>query len=124
MRERKPRDWRERPRDWRGVDDFALEALLALEELWERKHRGFPWKLDRWGEGPSRVTFADLGLDARIRTLTLIGVCTRHGKFEHAWVGRYEDEVPHAARCPVVDAEGACEISSRLFVVPSSATAA
>lgn len=122
MRERNGRA--EEARELRGVDDVALEALLAVAGVWERRHRGFRWRLDRWGEGPSRVTLADLGLDARLRTVTLMGVCSRHGKFFLQWTGRYEDEAPHAARCSLVDGAGICDISSRLYQLPPDAQAA
>jgi hypothetical protein len=47
------------------AEDLALEAILAMERAWGRAHRDGELEPDEWGEGPSRVRLADLGLDAR-----------------------------------------------------------
>jgi hypothetical protein len=86
--------------DHRSVaEDFALEALLSIERVWERAHRDHELVPDPWGEGPSRVRLVDLGLDPRVRTHALTGVCHRHGAFSTEWSGRIDEDPPDFARC-------------------------
>lgn len=92
-------------------EDLALEALLSIERAWERAHRGVELATDRWGEGPSRLRLADLGLDARLRTHTMLGVCYRHGAFPVEWTGLMDEEPPHFARCTAASEGERCPLS-------------
>ena len=81
------------------AEDFALEALLSIERVWGQAHLEAELVSDRWGEGPSRVRLADLGLDPRVRTHAMTGVCHRHGDFGVEWTGRIGEDPPDFARC-------------------------
>lgn len=81
-------------------DDFALDAILALRRAWTRKHRGFRFRLDKWGEGPSRMSFADLGLDVVIQQRYLSAVCPVHGRFHELWTGAAVAPRPDRIACP------------------------
>ncbi|MGH2450429.1 MAG: hypothetical protein ACRDGE_03995 [Candidatus Limnocylindria bacterium] len=48
---------------WPDLEDAWLHAILTIDTHWKAKHRGHAWQLDRWGEGPSLLTFAELGLE-------------------------------------------------------------
>ncbi len=101
----------------RDLDDAALGAILALEKIWRRAHEGYEWRLDRWGEGPSRVSLADLGLDARVRTLTLLATCPPHGAVPLEWTGRLADEPPTSARCQRLVGDVPCEFDAPVHAV-------
>lgn len=81
-------------------DDFALEAILALRKAWTKKHRGFRFRLDKWGEGPSRLRFSDLGLDIDIQSRYLSAVCPLHGRFHELWTGPAITPHPDRIECP------------------------
>jgi hypothetical protein len=83
-----------------GRDDFALEAILALRKAWTRKHRGYRFRLDKWGEGPSRIRFSDLGLDLEIQSRYLSAVCPVHGRFHELWTGPAIAPRPDRIPCP------------------------
>jgi hypothetical protein len=88
------------PGDGLAHDDFALEAILSLRKTWTRKHRGFRFKLDKWGEGPSRIRFADLGLDINIQSRYLSAVCALHGRFHMLWTAPAIAPRPDRIECP------------------------
>src|ERR687887_22553 len=81
-------------------DDFALEAILALRRQWARKHRGHRFRLDKWGEGPSRISFHDLGLDIEMQSRYLSAVCPVHGRFHELWTGLAVATRPDRIACP------------------------
>ena len=83
-----------------GREDFALEAILLLRKTWTRKHRGFRFRLDKWGEGPSRITFKDLGFDINIQQRYLSAVCPVHGRFHELWTGAAIAPRPDRISCP------------------------
>ncbi len=93
------------------AEDFALAALLSIEHAWEHAHRDGELERDPWGEGPSRLRLADLGLDARTRSHTLVAVCYRHGGFKVEWNGLMDEEPPDFARCTDTSEEGRCSLS-------------
>ena len=93
------------------AEDFALDALLAIEDAWKRAHRGGELAADPWGEGPSRLRLADLGLDARVRTHALIGACPRHSEFFLEWTGLIDEEPPEFARCTATNEGERCPLS-------------
>ena len=88
------------PGDELQRDDFALEAILALRKAWTRKHRGFRFRLDKWGEGPSRIRFSDLGLDINVQSRYLSAVCPVHGRFHVLWTGPAIASRPDRIECP------------------------
>ena len=88
------------PDDELQRDDFALEAILALRKAWTRKHRGFRFRLDKWGEGPSRIRFSDLGLDINVQSRYLSAVCPVHGRFHVLWTGPAIASRPDRIECP------------------------
>lgn len=96
------------------AEDFALEALVAIEHAWELAHRGVEPVPDRWGEGPSRLRLADLGLDARVRSHPMVGVCPRHGEFSVEWTGRIHEEPPGFARCSAMSEGERCPLNGPL----------
>lgn len=96
------------------AEDAALEALLAIEHAWERAHRGQEPVEDVWGEGPSRLRLADLGLDARLRDHALVGICQRHGEFTVEWTGFLHEEPPDFARCTATADGQRCPLSAAL----------
>lgn len=97
------------------AEDFALEALVAMEAAWERAHRGRELASDVWGEGPSRLRFADLGLDARVRSHAMVGMCPRHGEFAVEWTGRLNEDPPSVARCTEVSDGQRCPLNGPLM---------
>lgn len=100
---------------WDRDDDAALESILGLRAYWESRHRGHPWLLDTWGEGPSLVTLGDLGFDARLRMFILSAVCPVHGRFNGEWSGGEDDERPRFVRCAALsDPEARCEMPCRV----------
>lgn len=84
---------------WASAADVALDAILALRAIWASCHRGHDWRLDAWGEGPSRVRLVDLGLDPALRSWKLSAVCPLHGTFGQEWSGRADDDPPDCIRC-------------------------
>ncbi len=82
-----------------SADDIALDAILSLRAIWAASHRGYAWRLDAWGEGPSRVRLTDLGLDPALRSWKLSAVCLFHGTFALEWSGRANDAPPEYIRC-------------------------
>ncbi len=92
------------------VEDLALESLLSIERAWTQAHPEGDPPSDPWGEGPSRVRLADLGLDARLRTHPLVGMCHRHGEFVLEWTGRIHEEPPDFVRCTATSDGQRCEL--------------
>lgn len=92
------------------AEDFALEALLAIEHAWARAHREGGPAPDRWGEGASRLRLADLGFDPRLRTYVMIGACPRHGEFVSEWTGLLAERLPEALRCTRVADGETCQL--------------
>lgn len=88
----------------------ALEALIAIERVWKSAHPSGEPIPGRWGEGPSRVRLADLGFDARLRTLAIVGLCPRHAEFFTEWTGLLADRLPEQLRCERVDDGRRCEL--------------
>ena len=86
--------------DDRAENLFALEAILTLRKAWTRKHRGYRFRLDKWGEGPSRMRFADLGLDLDIQSRYLSAVCPLHGRFHVLWTAPAIAPRPDRIECP------------------------
>lgn len=89
-------------RDWTEDDDALLGAILALRQTWSARD--------------GHVTLADLGLDPRLATFVLSGVCPRHGQFVREWTGRATDALPIEARCSVAD-RGRCHEVAPVFVL-------
>ncbi len=85
---------------WPNVEDAALDAILTLETIWTARHRGHAWRLDKWGEGPSLVTFAQLGLRIVAAARSLSAVCPLHGRFRRTWSGTSLEERPRKIECP------------------------
>ncbi len=92
----------QRIRDWTDDDDALLGAILALGRSWSARN--------------GRVTLTDLGLDSRLATFVLSGVCPRHGQFVREWTGRATDVLPIEARCSVAD-RGRCHEVAPVFVL-------
>lgn len=89
-------------REWTDRDDTMLTAILALRETWERQG--------------GTVRLGDLGIDARLVTFVVSGLCPRHGQFVSDWTGRHSDPVPLEARCPAADS-GRCSETSPVYVL-------
>lgn len=106
------------------ADDLALETLVAIEAAWKGAHPGGEPEPDRWGEGPSHMTLAALGLDVTLYGFTLVGICPRHGDFLSEWWGRHADRPPEHARCPVVADGKRCELDGLVTPVPMNDKAA
>ena len=86
---------------WNAAADAALDAILALERIWHEKD--------------GHVTFADLGLDVRLRTLTVEASCVAHGNFEREWVGCLGEFLPDEIACDLHGPDGhACGLSSKV----------
>ena len=81
---------------WPDAEDAAIDAILTLETIWAARHHGHAWRLDKFGEGASLVTLADLGLSVGIRSLS--AVCPLHGRFCQTWSGAL-DERPDKIEC-------------------------
>ena len=63
----------------------------------------------------AHVTFADLGLDVRLRTLTVEASCVAHGNFEREWVGCLGEFLPDEIACDLHGPDGhACGLSSKV----------
>lgn len=77
---------------WNDADDAALDAILALERCWD--------------DGDGHVTLAELGLDARLRTLSVEATCTAHGNFEREWVGCLGEFLPDQIACDLHGPDG------------------
>jgi hypothetical protein len=92
-----------RQREWTDDDDALLSSIVALRTLWN-------------GHG-GRVTVAELGLEARLVTLVVSGVCPRHGQFVAEWTGRVADRPPLEARCPAGGGTRCAEISPVFVLV-------
>jgi hypothetical protein len=91
-----------RPRAWSETDDRMLDAILWLRRVWAHKD--------------GRVTLTDLGLDARLVTFVVSGLCPKHGQFVSEWTGRTSDPVPLEARCSAAE-RGRCHETSPVFVL-------
>jgi hypothetical protein len=89
-------------RTWTERDDDMLDAILALEKIWE----------ERGGQ----VTLAALAIDARLVTFVVSGLCPRHGQFVADWTGRCTDPIPLEARCPAAES-GRCWETSPVYVL-------
>lgn len=89
-------------REWTEDDDASLEAILAVRRV--------------WAERRGRVTLGDLGLDARLVTFVVSGLCSRHGQFVTEWTGRTTDAPPLEARCPASE-RGRCAMLAPVFVL-------
>lgn len=85
---------------WPDAEDAALDAIITLETVWNARHRGYRWKLDKWGEGPSLLSLADLGLQVTLVTRVLSAVCPLHGRFRTTWSGVALRERPKKILCP------------------------
>lgn len=72
---------------WTEHDDALLDAILALRALWDGREAG--------------LTLEDCGIDTRLVTVVVSGLCSRHGQFVSDWTGRAGDRPPLEARCPV-----------------------
>ncbi len=83
---------------WPDVEDAMLDAIFTIETIWAARHRGHAWRLDRHGEGPSRLTFADLGLKLALQS-ALSAVCPLHGRFDLT-LPSLLDEHPRKIACP------------------------
>lgn len=100
----------ERSAERRGIaDDFALEALLAIEHAWKRAHADGEPSSDRWGEGASRLRLADLGFDPRLSGYAMVGFCPRHGQFVTEWTGLLADRLPEQLRCTIPSEGARCQ---------------
>ena len=75
-----------RRRVWTEHDDALLDAILALRARWE--------------ERDEHLTLAECGLDARLVTVVVSGLCSKHGQFVSEWTGLVSDRPPLDARCP------------------------
>jgi hypothetical protein len=71
---------------WTEHDDALLDAILALRT--------------RWDEHGGHVTLAQCGVETRLVTAVVSGLCSRHGQFVTEWTGRAGDRPPLDARCP------------------------
>ncbi|HET7700657.1 MAG TPA: hypothetical protein VFM06_07325 [Candidatus Limnocylindria bacterium] len=89
-------------REWTEEDDAFLEAILALRRIWDERH--------------ARVTLGDLGLDGRLVTFVVSGLCSRHGQFVAEWTGRASDAPPLEAPCPASE-RGRCGMIAPVFVL-------
>ena len=80
-----------RPIDIEAVDpeDLALEAILALRELWDSARRG------RRG-----VTLRALGLELAEQRRYLSAVCPAHGRFHLLWTDSPLADLPERIECP------------------------
>jgi hypothetical protein len=86
---------------WNDADDAALDAILALEKTWAERH--------------GNVTLAHLGLDARLRTLSVEATCVAHGNFEREWVGCLGEFLPDEIACDLHGPDGrACGLPSKV----------
>ncbi|OLC57990.1 MAG: hypothetical protein AUH85_01935 [Chloroflexi bacterium 13_1_40CM_4_68_4] len=86
---------------WSAADDAALDAILSLERI--------------WGEKGGHVTLADLGLDARLRVLSIAANCIAHGNFAREWVGCLGELLPEEIACDLHGLDGrACGMPSRV----------
>lgn len=85
---------------WPDAEDAALDAIITLDTIWKARHRGYRWRLDKWGEGPSLLSFADLGLRVGTVTRVLSAVCPLHGRFRLTWTGFTLRERPKKVACP------------------------
>lgn len=85
---------------WTDEEDAALDAILTLQKLWTIRHRAHAWRLDKWGEGPSLLTLADLGLNVGLLARSLSAVCPLHGRFRRLWSGLSLKERPRKIACP------------------------
>ena len=72
---------------WTEHDDALLDAILALRALWDDHEAG--------------LGLEDCGLDTRLVTVVVSGLCSRHGQFVSEWTGRAGDQPPLEAQCPV-----------------------
>jgi len=93
------------------AEDLALEAIVAMERAWGRAHRDGELEPDEWGQGPSRVRLADLGLDARLLDHVLLGACPQHSEFSLQWTGLVDETPPDFARCSVTNAGERCPLT-------------
>jgi hypothetical protein len=86
---------------WNDADDAALDAILSLERIWEEKD--------------AHVTLADLGLDARLRTLSVEATCVAHGNFAREWVGCLGEFLPDEVACDLHGPDGhPCGMASKV----------
>jgi hypothetical protein len=86
---------------WSAADDAALDAILALEGAWDEK--------------VGHVTLADLGLDARLRTLSVEATCAAHGNFAREWVGCLGEFLPDEIACDLHGPDGRpCGLASKV----------
>ncbi len=92
------------------AEDVAIEALLAMERAWAKAHRGGELPPDMWGEGPSRLRLADLGLDTRLRSNSMIGVCSVHGEFSFDWTGLRHEQPPQVSWCTATSGGQRCSL--------------
>ncbi len=86
-------------------------TLVAIERAWARAHPEGEPEPDRWGEGPSRLRLADLGLATGVRSQAMVGLCYRHGEFATEWNGLEDEEPPDFLRCTVASDGRRCELS-------------
>lgn len=86
---------------WTAADDAALDSILALERIWDEKG--------------GHVTLADLGLDARLRILSVEASCVAHGNFAREWVGCRGEFLPDEVACDLHGPDGRpCGLPSRV----------
>ncbi len=86
------------------AQDWALDAILALRATWDAKG--------------GAVTLADLGLDARLRTLLLTAVCHRHRMFVSERTLLIDELIPAELECPMAGLDGTpCGRRARVFTV-------
>lgn len=93
----------QRHRPWTEDDDALLSSIITLRAL--------------WNERGGRVTVGELGLDTRLQTLVVSGVCPRHGQFVAEWTGRVADRPPLEARCPAGGGTRCAELSPVFVLV-------
>ena len=96
------RDRRPPGRVWTEVDDGFLEAILALRRIWD--------------DAGALLTLHQLGLDTRLVTFVVSGLCPHHGQFVSEWTGRAMDPLPLEARCSASE-RGRCGVTSPVFVL-------
>lgn len=96
------RDRRKPGRVWTEADDGFLDTILALRRLWD--------------EAGARLTLHALGLDTRLVTFVVSGLCPHHGQFVREWTGRAMDPPPLEARCSASE-RGMCGVTSPVFVL-------
>lgn len=89
-------------REWTRHDDQMLDAILELERLWDANG--------------GRVTLGALGMDARLVTFVVSGLCPRHGQFVSEWVARLGDPLPMEVRCPAGES-GRCTETLPVYVL-------